>query len=362
MKKKLIIDKIIEIQNQYLELLKRINFKELPNKDFDSAIESIKIFWMRNKSAIFLFMTYHCPELETYVHTGNGMISIDDREHYTFVMLGKLHIVDDPISKVSFYKTYDTNQEFKQNLILNVRQRAEKTIKLLEDFRDKILVLPFSSLLVEVDDFINAEELFFSMFVDNSITNDNILQKFNSIDELITKIHPAWAHTITFSDSENVTPPLSQRFYSFLESPNNPLMNSSINEILIFKAIVISHIKFCITILERSILFKFIPFVQSPIIFRYIITIMHGIKKNDNINNLMLKTYISHFLVNIFNTDELSDIEFEFFYHTAQKVNFTDIILDCTFTQQLASNSSIIRTIPEKIKNLNKSIKKYIHY
>lgn len=121
---------IINIQNEYLDLLIKIKDK-LNTGDYLYIIDEINVFWNSYMQIINLYLKTISVNDNAYVFTGATYLDLNDFEHYPFVMMGDIHIIDDPLCKYAKVSYRCQNQSFSKTLKSQIIQSIDDNIKIL---------------------------------------------------------------------------------------------------------------------------------------------------------------------------------------------------------------------------------------
>ena len=87
---------IVNIQDEYLNLLIKIK-DQINTENFMCIVDEINIFWTLYTKIINLYLSTISIQDNAYVFTGATYLDLDDFEHYPFVTMGNIHIIDDPL-------------------------------------------------------------------------------------------------------------------------------------------------------------------------------------------------------------------------------------------------------------------------
>lgn len=326
MKETLLNKKIQQIQNDYLVLLKNLNFKDITQDIFLNCIDTINIFWHSHREAIDLFLHYHLEDKSTYLHTGNGSFSLEEKTHYIFVTLGDLHIIDDPIIRLSSTVKFMPNGAFKEKIIRNIKNRVEDVILIFEEYPEVFTILPITTCtgkdLQEV--FYRAESIFFSMFNDESLTKEEYLKDFSTLEEVEDALKGHIPQTLIFSDEDDTSIDMKTRFRDFLKTKNNPFAEIQVSEAHAFMGIVISYFTQALTISMMSLTLKATPFIMHFLPFIYFRMIMENFSENQTAKKITsMATYAYLFNTN-FDFSRIEGIDFKDYYTFSENFKFVN--------------------------------------
>ena len=92
--------KINSIQEEYKNLLITL-LPRLKSSMSKEALDDINLFWIKHMDAVELYLQAIFAGEESYVFTASTYMDYDDQEYVPFLLLGKKHILDDPLGKYS---------------------------------------------------------------------------------------------------------------------------------------------------------------------------------------------------------------------------------------------------------------------
>ena len=167
MSRSLLESQIKEIQIQYLDLLKTM----LPMLDDEKylvmALDSISLFWRKKKPVIDIYLKYIAKEQNAVFYTAATYFDVENGEQYPFLLMGNLHIFDDPLGK--YCEICHRFKDVPQALSEKVLVCAKDNIDILEKCEGLVVVLPlrFMGTSMEEKEFHKlGEKTFLSFFKD----------------------------------------------------------------------------------------------------------------------------------------------------------------------------------------------------
>lgn len=141
MKLNLSLNKIYIIQTEYKELLAAL-LPKLKNSNAPEALDEINLFWLRHIEEVQLYLRAWFPGVNSYVFTAATFMDFEDNEHLPFLLMGDKHILDDPLSKYSEIQSKMPEDRDAEFLYEQIGVTAEDNLKLLENVRNEIIILP----------------------------------------------------------------------------------------------------------------------------------------------------------------------------------------------------------------------------
>ena len=174
MKSNLLLNKIQLIQSEYKTLLAAL-LPKLKNRHAPEALDEINLFWLRHIDEVQLYLKSWFPGKNSYVFTATTYMNFDDNEHLPFLIIGEKHVLDDPLIRYSTMQTKMPEGKEAESLYKQIGVTAEDNLKLLENIREEILILPFRLLNQSNDHnslYKAGEEAFISLFNGINSLND----------------------------------------------------------------------------------------------------------------------------------------------------------------------------------------------
>ena len=323
MKYDLITDEINKIQVQYKALLIKL-LPILNTEDILIALDEINLFWYSNIEIVTLFLKYGISGNNTYIFTASTYLDIDDQEHLPFLLLGDIHIFDDPLSK---YALSVVNQAARTTgIIEQIKLTAEDNIKIITECENQILVLPLrllnqleeNTLLTEV-----AEQYFCSLFdgietISDYITNCN---SFSDIDKYMKETAKRY---ILFSNQDDSSLPFDQRYSLAKKSMSIKLVDND-SDGKIFFALVYGPIQQAIDILMSSIEYECIPFIRYKVALHYILMLcktFEGLIGIEFIKVMKFKICVANLVYNMFDKEQLLSVSISKYVEIVQREKF----------------------------------------
>ena len=144
MRNLLLENQIKEIQSQYLVLLKRLKPMIEDEKYVAIALESISLFWRKRKQVIAVYLQYIAKEHNAVFYTAATYFDVKNGEQYSFMLMGDLHIFDDPLGR--YCEICHQNSEAPKAIFDKISVCANDNIDLLEKCEGLVIVLPLRSL------------------------------------------------------------------------------------------------------------------------------------------------------------------------------------------------------------------------
>lgn len=328
MKSSLLQNKIISIQNHYAELLS-ILLPKLKSYHAAEALDEINLFWTRNINVVKLYLKTMFPGKNSYVFTAATYLDIDDLEHLPFLLMGDKHVLDDPLSKYSEICNKMPAGKDSEFLYRQIGITAEDNLKLLENVKSHILILPLR-LLTQTNShdrlYSDGEQAFVSLFEGINNLND-YFEKCNSIEEIIQHSRSDIEDLIMFSGNDDRSLPLKNRFKAALSETEymiDPCKSDSYN----FFVLVFGCIQQAIDVITSCMEYGCIPYIRYPVALHYISLLSESMMGIEQITLLQYKMSLAFIVYRHCNKEKLATVPFNKFLKVNQEYNFNEKLFD----------------------------------
>ncbi len=313
-------EKAASLQNDYYYILKEAITK-FSTKDFPMIVDELNLFWFANRDLVRLILNNISSDNDCYVFTGATFLDIDDFEHYPFTVLGKVHVVDDPLYKYASIVSSIHNQGFADQLRSQMLLSIKDNIKIIENYSDIIYILPVTLMSDITSDLLKkaAEQAFFNMFKNTPITLKEYYSEFTSIEDIKNALREGVGETLIFSDDSNVDD-LCGRFRSHLKQ-GHPF-GDDINEAMIFFYTINGFFIQAFDILLKCAEYHMIPYLRYEVTFRYTILLGSNFANNAEMQVILFKSICTHLLYKVFDKSKIRDVDFKYFISNMRKENF----------------------------------------
>ena len=288
--KNLLIEKIEEFQQKYLNLLKVI-LKEVNNHEINIRDEFL-IFFNKNKMLVELYLKYYSQEERNYFLTGFDFINVEKGEHKSFFLIDGKRIIDDTL--YLDLKLLGSNSEINKHVyIKKIKKSIENNIFLLEKYNNEILLMPIRCL--------NSNETFKDLSaLSNKILFQFFKKEYANFEEYIKEnltIKDIENHLtintkiIIFLKNEDKNDSFQKRFENYKKTIQSIGFETK-NDGLIFYMAVFGFLSQAIDIIEVSQRYNLFPCVRNYITIYYISLIFDDFIQTENINYIKQKNNI----------------------------------------------------------------------
>lgn len=284
------MSRISEIQSMYKELLIKSCQDITERPEFIiNILDSILVFWKKHEAVINIFLKHQHEYYDIYFCTAADNLDIEDFEHYSFLAQGKVHIMDDPLIKMSdttikLHKQFDT-----QEMINNIKVLINDNIKILELEQSPILLLPIrSNNRTEESKEINsfAEQLFLNLFTDiKSI--EEYKHKCRTVTDIKMQLRAESINSILLFYGDSFEEPFEVRMEKFmnynLEVPFFKTFSNTKDYMSLFMYSMIGYLIQAIDIFLLSEEYKVVPYIRAKIPFYYYSLLCEQLERADKV-------------------------------------------------------------------------------
>lgn len=307
---KLIRSEIIEIQREYLQLLQN-SMKHFNSSNSACAIDNLLIFWHSHRRVISLFLNSFDPSSRAYLFAGASYLNTKDNNHYPFVSLGDIHIVDDPLCKFAraFPGIMSMQKEgFYSDFIINA---ANDIIDIIKKYNDFILIIPVTFGFHEDDQKINevSTKKFLHLFRKNFTSLKEYLSEIVTIEDVYSALKDECKNYLPMSDATPIEDGLITCFNEFKKTfPFCDQKNNS--DSFLFYMHTHGMLAQSLDIILCCMKFNLVPYIRSQTCFYYTATAVSNILEISAIKDVYFRMTCAYMLYRYFPA-EFDSIDFE---------------------------------------------------
>lgn len=324
MKYNLLSEKIIKIQDDYKYLLLALQ-ENIENEFSTAALDEINLFWKRNIGVVQLYLYNEFSQNDGYVFTAATFMDYEDKEQYPFLLLGKQHILDDPLCKYSSICNSLDDPNVVEILKEQIKLTLDDNIKILENCKNAILVLPLRLISQITNDSVIykfGENAFASLF--NEIeTIENYFEKCVTFSDIIHYAKSDIDKWVVFSENDNKELSFQERFNQAIKD-NADMIGHYESDAKAFFVMVYGCIQQAIDVIVSCVEYNCTPFIRYPVALNYILLLIETLSKHKNLINMRFKLCIANLIYRICDKEKLSIIGFDKFIDRIEKYNFND--------------------------------------
>lgn len=298
-----------------------------------SALDEINIFWYSNMDAIKMYLRYFVAHSDSFIFTAATFLDISDDEQYPFVLLGNVHLVDDPLSRYSEVAAKGFDKKFSDKLKEQIILSAEDNIRIINECKGKILILPLR-LLGETDEtqllFSAGEKAFVSLFNNIKDIKDYFL-KCNTINDILRFARDGIENIIIFTENDNQSVSFLQRFESAVKE-SSYMFDQNSSDAHKFFFLVYGYIQQSFGVLMSCIEYNCIPYLRNMVSFCYFMLVSESFDDLEVLPAIRYKCCISHLIYRLCNKEALARYSLETVTHVVSEVNFQTLIFSSLVT------------------------------
>lgn len=346
MKSNLLINRIVQMQAEYKELLKAL-LPVLKTMNSIAALDEINLFWLKNMNLVRLYLVNEFANKDSYVFTATTFLDFDDKEQYPFLLMGKHHVLDDPLCKYSDICSKIQEEHTSKKLMEQIVLTAEDNIKIIEGCNGNIMVLPLRLLSQTPKDsvlFRMGEQAFISLF-NNVNSLKDYFKKCNSFEDIMKYARDDIGKIVLFSESDDKSLPFEQRYYQAKEE-NSYMINDGQAESYNFFIMVFGCMQQAVDVIVSCLEYGCIPFIRYPVALNYILLLEDNLDDIPFISEMRYKMCVANLIYRMCDKTKLSQFSFDKFTSAVESFQINKKVFDllsqsnvneCTFNVHVAA-------------------------
>lgn len=314
------MQELFEIQEEYKQLLEEL-YDEKDKDEFVYVIDEISLFWYSKRNVVELIIENISGDFDAYLFTGATYLDIEGGEHYSFVSLGKVHIVDDPLAKYAeaIKLNLNLNDSFYRIMKKQIILAFEDDLRILEECFGKVFLLPVT-LINGIEDGLvkeGSEKVLVSMFKEELSIKEILTIK--SLSELVSMLKDGIQEQIVFLEGEDKKENIIIRFETYLKEMNNPF--EDMRECHKFLYSILGFISQSLQILLCAVQYKMVPYIRYGVTFNYLTIIGANFLDVPRIQEIMFKTAFTHIFYKKFDWELTKLIEFNGYCDVVEQID-----------------------------------------
>lgn len=350
MKSNLLVDRIVQIQAEYKELLKAL-LPALKTMTSLAALDEIYLFWLKKMDLVRLYLINEFAGKDSYVFTASTFMDFDDKEQYPFLLLGKHHVLDDPLCRYSDICSKTQETHIPKKLFEQIALTAEDNIKILEGCKGHIIVLPLRLLSQTPKDstlFQMGEQAFISLF--NGINSiGEYFEKCDSIEDILKYARDDIGELVLFSESDNKNLSFERR-YSEAKQEYSYMFDYSQTDSHDFYVMVYGCIQQAVDVIVSCLEYKCIPFIRYPVMINYILLLEECLSDISTVPEMRYKMCVANLIYRICDKERLSQFGFEKFLSATASLQFNKKLFELLAQDNVNENTFSVDSSVSGIK------------
>lgn len=300
---------------------------KLQSSHCSEAMDEINIFWIRHIEVIQLYLKAFFPGKDSYVFTAATYMGFDNQEHLPFLLIGKKHVFDDPLSKYSEICNKMSAGKDADFLYKQVGITAADNIKLLENTKNNIFILPLR--LLNKSNTHNSfygvgEQAFASLF--NGITGfKDYFKKCNSIQDIMRYAREDIGKLVMFSEEDDKSLPFEERFRAALVNTEF-MVDENMPDSDNFFILVFGCIQQAIDVIVSCVEYGCIPYIRYPVAFHYISLLSESMLDIEHVTMLRFKMGIAFVVYQLCDKHKMQNVSLNKFLKINSEYDFNEKI------------------------------------
>lgn len=325
--KNLLIDKIEKIQEEYADLLKELIPQLENDKYVHAALDSIAIFWRRRKDIIDLFLRYVVCEKNAYIYTAATYFDVCNGEQYPFLLMGDIHIFDDPLGR---YCEICYLGNAPERLSERVLICAKDNMDILTKCNKEIVVLPlrFMGTGDEEKEFLKIGEQIFLDFFPRIKNMESYFNLCKDKESILKYLDLTKSDMLTFDENDFKGDPIADRINKALEMAKRNI-GEGFDDGSLFYFAVYGPLQQAIDIILLSLEYNCIPLLRYPVALNYVLGLLPNFSNKMEINGIIKKTIVINSVYKMFNQEVVCSLPLARFGKIVKEFKFEELVLHC---------------------------------
>lgn len=306
------LEELIEIQNEYIQLLE-LGLKDWEEEYFIEFVEELNLFWKRNENVLNSIYEYEFPELETVFLTAVTKIDLEYLQHYSMKISGTICIIDDPLISYLNLLDKDLPPKMREKFSEVIQKNIRESIELFKICSHDFFILPIRT-LIPIRIVTEAANQFFVSLFEGIISIEDYFKKINTFEDIERYLKEPVKDWILFGwDDEVGNNSLKERFTNFINTEFMGNKEAPISEIFFFSQI--GYLSQGMNILFTMSTTNFIPYIRGNLPFKYLTVLYTSLKYNLNLDldKQIIRTTISYLFERIFDYAKLVNVSYNEF-------------------------------------------------
>lgn len=322
MKSGLLWKRILEIQSEYHDLLSSL-LNRLQTSYAPEIMDEINLFWVRRIEVVRLYLKNISIDNECCVFTAATYMDFSDKEHLPFLLVGDIHILDDPLGKYSeIYKQKPTGKDA-ELLYEQICSTAIDNLAILEHAENHILILPFRLLnqFNHMQSLYDIGEQFFTSLFDGINSLDDYFSKCTTIDDVIKYARKDIDNLVLFSENDDKLLPLKQRYTQALKDTTY-MVDERKPDSYNFFILVFGCIQQAVDVILSCVEYHCFPYIRYPVALHYIALLSGCMQDIDHIRTLRYVMSVTFVVYRLCDKERLASIPLHDYLENIQQYHF----------------------------------------
>lgn len=350
----------MQIQEEYRNLLVLI-LPLLKTRPSLEVLDEINLFWIKNISLVRLYLSNEFAGKDSYLFTASTFLDVTEKEHYAFLLLGKHHVLDDPLCKYSDLCIKAQELFIAEEIMEQIVKTAEDNIKIIENCKNEILIFPVrlaSQFPNDASVFKIGERLFTELFVDiNSI--HEYFEKCDSYSDILQYARDDIGEIVLFSEYDDKNISFEKRFKQAKKNTKS-VYDYKDTDANAFFMMVFGQIQQAAEVIISCSEYKCNPFIRCQIALNYISLVKNGIGDIPAIPDMRFKMCVANLVYRICDKERLGQFGYDKFLVTIETSQFNESLFTLLAEKNIAESTfsldSVVPVIEKCLDELYSSI------
>lgn len=349
----LLFEKICSIQTEYRSILEKIIDNVSPDDISDAILDEINIFWSTRLDIVDLYLRNISSSHDVYAFTGATFLDLEELEHYSLMLLGDIHILDDQAYNYASLVVHTKGSELSKRLKKQIVNSIRSNIEILSKYGDYILILPLRSSEPEYRNLIvkNMNSVFLDLFKDPPASMEEYFAKYKTIDEICNGLREDIPKALILSDTDDTSKSFRERLDIAQKDKSHSLaIDESFG--IRFYILVGGHLGQALEIIFSCYIYKITPYLRYHLAFYYVLLLCRNFSEQEEKFPMLFKCRLARAIYANFDIDRFKDVDFGDYCNVVKESNFYQDILS-TFpikSTESVSADEIISVVREKLE------------
>ncbi|MBN2734877.1 MAG: hypothetical protein JXQ82_08500 [Methanomicrobiaceae archaeon] len=337
----LLFEEICSIQSDYKYILEKIVDKVSFDDISNAILDEISIFWSTRFEIVDLYLRNLSPSHDAYAFTGATFLDLEKLEHFSFVLLGDIHILDDQVSFYASLAATLKDSEFTPDLKKAIVNSIRSNLEILSKYGNNILILPLRSSESEYRKLIakNMDSIFLDLFKEPPASMEEYFATYKTIDAICNGLRDESSKLIILSDTDDISKPFRERLSIAIKDESLSLEN---DESIGFKfwTIVGGHLGQALSVIFSCVMYNITPFLRYSVAFFYVLLLSQNFSEQAKISPIFFKFRLARAIYGNFKIEHFRNVDFDDYCSVVKESNFYLNLLSAFPVQSIESVSA----------------------
>ena len=337
----LLLEKICSIQTEYKILLEKIVDKISVDEISNSILDEISIFWTTNQEIVDLYLRNLYSSQDVYAFTSATFLDLDLLEHYPFMLLGDVHILDDQVSIYANVVSNEGDPDFLHRFKKQIINSVTNNIQILSKYGNHILILPVRSISRDHQILIrkNATNAFLHLFKNKPKSIEEYSATYKTIDDICDGLHDELDKSLILSDADDPSKDFRERLELALQD-NLLSMRGIRSDGCKFFTVVYGFICQALDVIFSCATYNFVPYLRFGVAYHYVLLLSSNFSEMKEIMQIIFKCCLARSIYIQFDNTHIQDVDFEEFCAVVKESNFYSDLMSAFPDQSFEKQSA----------------------